>query len=162
MVSIKFLSALITPHWKVLWRSNCAILLLLRCPFRWYHFQPKSTFSDFCRKPWTIVHGFDQISFRTHNSSLEGAMKIKLCHSAPLEIPFTMISLFAKIQTFRYWQKTMDYSPWLRQLGLNTDSSNVIIASNASSVCCHCHGNYYFSNLQKGRLKKIFPAQGSI
>ena len=32
----------------------CAILLLLRCSFRWYPFLPKSKFSDFGRKPWTI------------------------------------------------------------------------------------------------------------
>ena len=34
------------------------ILLLLRCSFRWYPFLPGSKFSDFGRKPWTIVHGF--------------------------------------------------------------------------------------------------------
>ena len=28
-------------------------------------------------KPWTIVHGFDVISFRTHNTSLEGATTLK-------------------------------------------------------------------------------------
>ena len=28
-------------------------------------------------KPWTMDHGFDEISFRTHNSSLEGATKLK-------------------------------------------------------------------------------------
>ena len=54
-------------------------MFLLRCPFIWYPFLPKSKFSDFGQKPWTIVwrnakkHGlyfiirhFDQISFRTH------------------------------------------------------------------------------------------------
>ena len=38
---------------------------------------PKSNFSDFGQKPWTIVRRFDQISLRTHNSSLEGARKLK-------------------------------------------------------------------------------------
>ena len=30
------------------------------------------------RKPWTIIRCSDQISFCTHNSLLEGAMKLKL------------------------------------------------------------------------------------
>ena len=38
----------------------CAILLLLRCSFRWYPFLPKSKFSDSGRKPWTIVRCFDR------------------------------------------------------------------------------------------------------
>ena len=38
--------------------------------------------ADHCIKPWTIyyfiiVHGFDVISFHTHNSSLEGAAELK-------------------------------------------------------------------------------------
>ena len=36
----------------------CTILLLLRCSFWWYPFLPKSKFSDFGQKPWTITHGF--------------------------------------------------------------------------------------------------------
>ena len=55
----------------------CVILLPLRCSFRWYAVLLKSTFSDFDRKPWTIVRRFDQISFRTNNSSLEDAMKLQ-------------------------------------------------------------------------------------
>ena len=39
---------------------------------------------------------FGQISFRTHNSSLEGATEQKICgHFAPLEMPFLMMSLFS-------------------------------------------------------------------
>ena len=34
----------------------CAILLLLRCPFRWNPFLTKSNFSDFGQKPWTIYN----------------------------------------------------------------------------------------------------------
>ena len=34
----------------------CAILFLLRCPFIWYPFWPKSNFSDFGQKPWTIYN----------------------------------------------------------------------------------------------------------
>ena len=37
----------------------CAILLLLKCSFRWYPFLPKSKFSDFGRKPWTIIRHFN-------------------------------------------------------------------------------------------------------
>ena len=35
------------------------------------------------------------VAFHTHNSSLEGAMNLR--HSAPLEMPFPMVSLFAVI-----------------------------------------------------------------
>ena len=56
-----------------------------------------STFSDSGQKPWTIVKRFDQISLRNHNSSLEGAAKLKLRHSAPLEMPFQMICCLAEI-----------------------------------------------------------------
>ena len=41
----------------------CAILLPLRCPFRWFHCWPKSFPSDFGRKSWTIVRCFDQILY---------------------------------------------------------------------------------------------------
>ena len=52
-----YLSALITPHWKVLWSSN-------------------------------------------------------LRYSAPFEMLFPLVSLSAKVKIFRFWPKTMDYSPW--------------------------------------------------
>ena len=39
-------------------------------------------------------------------------MELKFCHSAPLEIPFLMVSFLAKVKIFRFWPKIMDYSPW--------------------------------------------------
>ena len=48
----------------------------LEMPFPRYPVLPKSKFSDSGRKPWTIVHGFDQIAFDAHNSSLERAMTL--------------------------------------------------------------------------------------
>ena len=33
-----------------------------------------------------------------------------LCHSAPLQTPFHMVSLLAKVKIFRFWPKTMDYN----------------------------------------------------
>ena len=36
----------------------CAILFLLRCPFIWHYFLPKSKFSDFGQKQWTIIRRF--------------------------------------------------------------------------------------------------------
>ena len=54
----------------------CTILLPLRCALAWYDFLPKSTFSFSGRKPWTIGRRFDLVSFRTHNSSLEGDMEL--------------------------------------------------------------------------------------
>ena len=58
----------------------CAILFLLRFPFIWYPFWPKSNFSVFGQKPWTIIRRFYRN--RGHYlwsfySSLEGAMKLK-------------------------------------------------------------------------------------
>ena len=45
----------------------------------WHHFLPKGNFSDFGRKPRTIVRGFDQnrAHFRWYFCSLEGAMNLK-------------------------------------------------------------------------------------
>ena len=53
---------------------------------------------------------YPSLSSRTHNSSLDGAMKLKLCHSAPLEMLFPMVSFFSKVKISRLWSKTMDYS----------------------------------------------------
>ena len=33
-----------------------------------------------------------------------------LRHSVPLEMPFHMVSFFAKLKIFRFWPKTMDYN----------------------------------------------------
>ena len=38
----------------------CSILFLLRCPFIWYPFWPKTKFSVFGQKPWTIIRRFDR------------------------------------------------------------------------------------------------------
>ena len=74
----------------------CAILLLLRCTFRWHPAWPKSNFSFSGRKPWTIVRRFDQISFPTHNSSLECATKLKLALIFSSYVPFQMASCLPK------------------------------------------------------------------
>ena len=37
-------------------------------------------------------------------------MKLKLRHSARLEMHFCMVSFFTGIKIFRFWPKTMDYS----------------------------------------------------
>ena len=56
----------------------CAILLPLNYTFAWYPvFLPKSNFSVSRQTPWTVVKSIDQISFRTRNSPLEGATKLK-------------------------------------------------------------------------------------
>ena len=39
-------------------------------------------------------------------------MKLKLRHSAPLEMPLPMESYLAKMKIFILRPKTMDYSPW--------------------------------------------------
>ena len=74
------LCGLFTLHWKVLRAEICTILLLLRCSFRWYPFLPKSKFSDFGQKPWTVIRRFHQNrghSLRSFYSSLEGATELK-------------------------------------------------------------------------------------
>ena len=37
-------------------------------------------------------------------------MKLNLCHSAPLEVPFPMVSLFSEFGSIIFWPKTMDYN----------------------------------------------------
>ena len=37
-------------------------------------------------------------------------MNLKFALTAPLEMPFPMVSFFARIKIFRFWPKTMDYS----------------------------------------------------
>ena len=50
----------------------------------------------------TVTRHFDQkeYSFGTHNSSLEGATKLKWCHNASLEMPFQTVSYFAGFENF--------------------------------------------------------------
>ena len=78
-------------------------------------FLPKSKFSDFDQKPWTIIRRFYRNRgdfLRSFYSTVEGAMKLKLRHSVPLEMPFHMVSFFAEVKIFGFWPKTMDYSSW--------------------------------------------------
>ena len=44
----------------------------------------------------------------SHNSSLEGDTKLKLCQSAPLEMSFLVASFFDKVTIFGFWPKTME------------------------------------------------------
>ena len=37
-------------------------------------------------------------------------MKLKFVHFAPLDILFSLVSFSAKVNFFRFWPKTMDYS----------------------------------------------------
>ena len=39
-------------------------------------------------------------------------MQLKFCHSARLEVCYRLVPYFAKVEIFRFWPKTMDYSPW--------------------------------------------------
>ena len=72
-----------------------------------------------------------QVSF-THNSSLEGAMKLNFCHSAPLEMPFPMQSFFVIVKIFIFRPKTMDYSPWFEFLESEKSSEKRIPSERAS------------------------------
>ena len=44
--------------------------------------------------------------------NMEGAMKLKFCQTARLEVCYGMVSFFAKVKFFRFQPKTMDYNPW--------------------------------------------------
>ena len=56
---------------------------------------------------------FYQISFCTHNSSLQSATKLKFApiYSCSLNALSNGI-IFAEIKFFIFWPKTMDYNPW--------------------------------------------------
>ena len=47
-------------NWKVLRSRHLCHLLPLRYAFKRYSFLPKSKFSDFGQKPWTIIRSFDR------------------------------------------------------------------------------------------------------
>ena len=36
----------------------------------------------------------------------------EICHYARLEVCYRLVLFFAKVKIFRFWPKTMDYSPW--------------------------------------------------
>ena len=81
---------------------------------------PISEFSDSGRKPWTIIRRFDQLSFRTHNFSLEGAMKVK----------FALFYLVLRCP-FRWYRPKLKVSvsgrkPWTIYYNNITDSRNCL------------------------------------
>ena len=53
-------------------------------------------------RPW--------LSFLTHNSSMESAMELKCMPFGFLLMPFLTLSCLARIEIFRFWPKTMDYT----------------------------------------------------
>ena len=56
---------------------------------------------------------------------------LHLHHSAPLEMLFPMASFFDELKIFRFWPKTMDYSPWF-----DFASPNKVLRK-----ACHLIGN---------------------
>ena len=61
-------------------------------------------------KVWTMVRRFDQILYAPITPHWKVLRSRNLHHSAPLEMPFPMVSLFAEIGSISFWPKTMDYS----------------------------------------------------
>ena len=49
-----------------------------------------------------------------HNSSVEGARKLKFVSFYSLEMLFLMVSLFAEIASFSFWPKSLDYNKAFR------------------------------------------------
>ena len=61
--------------------------------------------------------GREEMSFHTHNSSPEGAMKLKFapfCSSQGALSDRTIFGLYIYVKKNPFWLKTMDYSPWFR------------------------------------------------
>ena len=86
----------------------CAILLLLRCPFRWNPFLPKSKFSDFGQKPWTIIRRFGRNrghSLWSFYSKMEGAMKLKFVPFCSSRDALSDGILFCQSQNFQILAK---------------------------------------------------------
>ena len=61
--SRRFSAALLLHCGRCYEAEICAILFLLRCPFMWLPFWPKSKFSDFGQKPWTTFLPKSRIFF---------------------------------------------------------------------------------------------------
>ena len=66
--------------------------------------------SIFGRNPWTIVRRFDQISLHTHNSSMEGAMKLKLASFCSTWDALSDGIIDFRNRSFNFWPKSLDYS----------------------------------------------------
>ena len=62
-----------------------------------------------------LYHGHTvewEASIGTHNSPLEGAMKLNIVPFAPLLKLLLMKSFFTEVKIFSFRLKTTDYSPW--------------------------------------------------
>ena len=92
---------LITPTRRCYEAKFYAVLVPLRCPFRWYPCSPKSFRSVFDQNPWTIVRRFEQKSLRVHTSSLEGAMKLKM-YAILLLLRFLTLVQKSNLQRYMY------------------------------------------------------------
>ena len=75
-----FSAVLLLPTGRCYGAEICTILFLLRCSLIWYPFWPKSKFSDFGQKPWTIIRRFCRnrgYFLRSFYSTVEDATKLK-------------------------------------------------------------------------------------
>ena len=101
MVSIRFLSAPVAPHWKVVANLNLRHSPPLEVLFPMASlFFLGSKFSD-------SVHGSDQISFRAHSSSLESASEPKFASFCSSRGNVSDgITFFCRSQTFQILTET--------------------------------------------------------
>ena len=53
-------------------------------------------------KEWTLFRKLVGLSLRSHNYRWKVLWSCNVHHSAPLEMPFLMVSLFAKIDQFNF------------------------------------------------------------
>ena len=82
-------------------------------------------FFSFCPKPLDYNRAFCSISFRTHNSSLEGAMKLEFAPFCSPRDALPMITLFAEIKIFSFWPKPLDYNRAFCSISFHTHNSSL-------------------------------------
>ena len=95
----------------VLYTHTCMYrcVSLLKENTRYREMASKLVQTQLWSSPIPILHSTFLMHFY---SSLEGATKQKFCQTARLEVCYCLDSFIAEVKIFRFWPKTMDYSPW--------------------------------------------------
>ena len=90
----------------------CAIMLPKFIRFRWTVMEKWSlnVFAHICTCSCDVLYPL--LSFCTHNSSLEGAMELKFAPSCSFRGALSIGITFCQSKNFRFWPKTINYSPW--------------------------------------------------
>ena len=70
-----------------------------------FRFWPKTM--DYNKAFWPKLSSFFVVFLLKSGRCYEAEI---LCQSAPLQMPFPMVSFFAEVKIFRFWPKTMNYN----------------------------------------------------